>query len=1261
MANEISVDRWNPEFVSGRNAIAIAENLELQWKPVKEKGFLEQPSCRSVTVDGKTLLELRAGEGTSWTRLKIPVKREDEKTLFTVKVLIKSDDIKTKSSVVTTLLARFRNADAQATWLEPLEITRPKKEMAIRPGSWYSLTGAFVDRAEGSKEVSAVLINLPKSGTYHIARIDIDWLDGDETGSGSNHELEIISGFSVRPAAENQITQDWFVEVEPSVGEVSEALSLLPRDPKKLGTALILQAHSKVHFELLTRFVKWALANETNLDDRSDPLSILLRRHVDPSADSLMTDLDLHILRQIWKAICEGSGFGQPRMIVPKFGPRAQAASKGWPEIYNHTSVGYDLEQFPLNVTQELSITRNLQFSPFAVAFLASSEATIVGADISIVQQGPGWQKKIHNFPEHGEKSIEIVASLSGVEGVDKTKCGTKFRFVISENVGTQSVCLDDAYALILKLDASADVSGLTNFDKCICFDSLQKLQDSLPKLHARLVSKPVIVIGDAEVNQPDYIVSAVGQHWKHAGRAIVSPFVCSYNSDNGSVGLRLVDQPTICNFAFARAITSMPLSDVYKLESIDDIMCDAESLFVAIPTSSTNIQDKLEELSRLLSAKKITLNQRERLALQTSFESIFSLSKIDQDLYWSTAPIIQPIRRKHDRLHSDLRDFESSSNQIELANNIIENVKDLHPYDRYCLNWEIDLFSEMLSRDITLLLGIKQRNLLDYFKMVRNSEIVDKVCVNLMPVAVPICQSDTGSIIPLFELLSCGLSFDEINFVLNACIGHCSFEQGKVRYTNRIASCCSRFGSQLTLFSFLSVLHEMNTKPQDDNSIYAHFSTFLTSDYLGPAKAHFGEKAILKIRNAIDSKEKFLKAIVEHDRDQAIAIARNEFTDDSVNFLDLMDSLRSLSNELRELKIPVKSIALEGVDRNTRKKMAATVFSDIEALRTLKSNGYLSSNDTLDAVALNILGENHSLNEMIKARFANTPHIPIKIVGDSICEVFSSAQRELSIAPVANAGPLVSVIMSAFEPDLSLMKAALDSLTMQTHQEIEIIVIDDASCKEAASGIRALVDDCDKATLLSLNVNSGPYVGRNLALDIAKGDFIAIHDSDDFAHPQLFEAQLEAFEEGSEIRLVSSEHIRVDKAGCVQLERNFEIFGDGPMTSMFRRSIFDEIGKFAEVRSRGDVEMRERLRSFYGGHAIKALPIPMKLCFADSSTLSQRTAHNYSEYLQQWRSNISIRPHLGSFRVENGEISAPYHITIPKTLRAPKIEKPQK
>ncbi len=134
---------------------------------------------------------------------------------------------------------------------------------------------------------------------------------------------------------------------------------------------------------------------------------------------------------------------------------------------------------------------------------------------------------------------------------------------------------------------------------------------------------------------------------------------------------------------------------------------------------------------------------------------------------------------------------------------------------------------------------------------------------------------------------------------------------------------------------------------------------------------------------------------------------------------------------------------------------------------------------------------------------------------------------------PPVETGPLVSVIMPAFNAERTLAKAAR-SILDQSWRPIELIIIDDAS----EDGTWAVACDLAAADarvrLLRNPVNVGPYVSKNVALQIARGHYLTGHDADDWAHPQRIERHVAAMRaEAGRVVASTTRMLRMTEAGA--------------------------------------------------------------------------------------------------------------------------------
>lgn len=94
----------------------------------------------------------------------------------------------------------------------------------------------------------------------------------------------------------------------------------------------------------------------------------------------------------------------------------------------------------------------------------------------------------------------------------------------------------------------------------------------------------------------------------------------------------------------------------------------------------------------------------------------------------------------------------------------------------------------------------------------------------------------------------------------------------------------------------------------------------------------------------------------------------------------------------------------------------------------------------------------------------------------------------------------MISVIVPIYNAEANL-KRCIDSVLSQTHNDFELILINDGSTDRS-------LEICENAALLDKRVkvisieNSGVSNARNLGLENSKGDYISFIDSDDYVTP---------------------------------------------------------------------------------------------------------------------------------------------------------------
>ena len=100
-------------------------------------------------------------------------------------------------------------------------------------------------------------------------------------------------------------------------------------------------------------------------------------------------------------------------------------------------------------------------------------------------------------------------------------------------------------------------------------------------------------------------------------------------------------------------------------------------------------------------------------------------------------------------------------------------------------------------------------------------------------------------------------------------------------------------------------------------------------------------------------------------------------------------------------------------------------------------------------------------------------------------------------------AAPKVSIIVPVYNTE-KYLKQCIDSITSQTLEDIEIIIVDDGSAEKCA----LLCDELAKNDLRIKVIhksNEGPGLARNSGLDAASGEYVGFIDSDDYVKPERY------------------------------------------------------------------------------------------------------------------------------------------------------------
>lgn len=128
----------------------------------------------------------------------------------------------------------------------------------------------------------------------------------------------------------------------------------------------------------------------------------------------------------------------------------------------------------------------------------------------------------------------------------------------------------------------------------------------------------------------------------------------------------------------------------------------------------------------------------------------------------------------------------------------------------------------------------------------------------------------------------------------------------------------------------------------------------------------------------------------------------------------------------------------------------------------------------------------------------------------------------------IGQSQPLVTVIMPAYNAE-KYIAAAISSVLSQSYGELELLVIDDCSSDKSVEIAEGFERMDSRVKVLRNTQNMGVARTRNRGFDLARGEWIALIDSDDIWHVDKLEKQLERAKESKAKLLYTSYSLFVD------------------------------------------------------------------------------------------------------------------------------------
>ncbi len=143
------------------------------------------------------------------------------------------------------------------------------------------------------------------------------------------------------------------------------------------------------------------------------------------------------------------------------------------------------------------------------------------------------------------------------------------------------------------------------------------------------------------------------------------------------------------------------------------------------------------------------------------------------------------------------------------------------------------------------------------------------------------------------------------------------------------------------------------------------------------------------------------------------------------------------------------------------------------------------------------------------------------------------------AIGNVTSKVPLISVVMATYHGDnIAHLKQSVNSILRQTIADFEFIVVIDGPISSNAESYLQSIDD-PRVTVIPIADNGGPARARNIAIRMAKGQYIAIQDADDISDSERLQKQL-TYLTGKNLDLISSCVNQIDDGGKILVKKRY-------------------------------------------------------------------------------------------------------------------------
>jgi glycosyltransferase involved in cell wall biosynthesis len=213
-------------------------------------------------------------------------------------------------------------------------------------------------------------------------------------------------------------------------------------------------------------------------------------------------------------------------------------------------------------------------------------------------------------------------------------------------------------------------------------------------------------------------------------------------------------------------------------------------------------------------------------------------------------------------------------------------------------------------------------------------------------------------------------------------------------------------------------------------------------------------------------------------------------------------------------------------------------------------------------------------------------------------------------------ATPLVSIIIPAYVAtprQADLLAETLDTVTAQSCQDFEVLLVDDGS----PLGVERVAAGRPRTRVLR-RPNGGSARARNTGIAASRGRYLIFLDADDHLLPAAIEAGLERFTEHSECGFVVGNREEMTYEGdpvpwsvpampresrLYEILLGFNWYIIPPSSAMFRREVVDAVGGFRDPWGADDLDFYLRVARLALGWCYQAPAVTRYRRYSASSS----------------------------------------------------------